>query len=41
LFEDLLDQALARTGLPFLVLTVRSVVGLRGRHLRNVSRNLA
>jgi hypothetical protein len=41
LFEDLLDQTLARTGLPLLVLTVRSDVGLRGRQLRNVSRNLA
>src|SRR6185503_8773943 len=41
LFEDLLDQTLARTGPSLLVLTVRSDVGLRGRQLRNVSRNLA
>jgi hypothetical protein len=41
LFEGLLDQALARTGPSLLVLTVRSDVGLRGRQLRNVGRNLA
>ena len=33
--------ALARGGSPLLVLTVRSDVGLHGRQLRNVSRNLA
>ena len=41
LFRDLLDQALARGGSSLLVLTVRSDVGLHGRQLRNVSRNLA